>query len=115
MDYSQLAFPKGRTPALAKQDKQAALEAQDKKENQKAKKRAKGFCEVVDVYGRCARKDVHTHHLLGGMGRRNRGVSVLASMKIRVCQTCHNEIHAKILKPTTEKHDAATVRFRREK
>jgi hypothetical protein len=124
IDFSGFAFPKARNKALDKQDKQAALEALDKKENAKAKKRAKGRCEVIVSRGvppkgsvtlwhseRCQRKDTETHHLIGGIGRRNRGKSILADYKLRVCKECHAAITANILKPTTAEHDAGTVRF----
>jgi hypothetical protein len=113
IDYSVgFAFPKGRVKALDKQDKQAALEALDKKESAKAKKRAGGRCEVRDLHVRCWRKDVHTHHLISGIGKRNRGEkSILSTWKLRVCQMCHDAIHTKILKPTTADADASTVRF----
>jgi hypothetical protein len=115
IDFSGFAFPKARNKALDKQDKQAALEALDKKESAKAKKRAKGRCEVQwfsPLLYRCQRKDVHTHHLISGIGKRNRGEkSILAAWKIRVCQTCHDAIHAKILRPTSADADASTIRF----
>jgi hypothetical protein len=131
IDYSSpgFAFPKARNKALDKQDKQAALEALDKKENAKAKKRAKGRCEVMEQrpnawshfpgksfsLARCGNKDTETHHLLGGIGRRNKGKSILAEYKLRVCKDCHAAITANILKPTTAEHDASTVRYWRSK
>jgi hypothetical protein len=126
VDYSVLAYPKTRVRALDKADKAKAIEAQDRTENAKAKKRAKGRCERVEVVNasivvgkgdvvevRCHRKDVHTHHLLSGIGRKNIGRSILASAKIRVCEKCHSDIHARILQPTTSTTDAAAIRFRR--
>ena len=122
IDYAGFAFPKGRVKALEKQDQDTALESKDKAESAKARKRAKGRCEVVSVVtdqrGRpvlefCTRKDSQTHHLLGGIGRRNRGLSVLADYKLRVCAECHDAITANILQPTTAEHTAATVRYRR--
>jgi hypothetical protein len=121
IDFSGLMFPKQRPKALDKADKAKALEALDKKESAKAKKRAGGRCEVKDV-GRgpiqhgvvmfcCPNKDTETHHLLGGIGRRNKGQSILAEYKLRVCNRCHLDITANILRPTTATHDAATVRF----
>jgi hypothetical protein len=113
------AIPKGRVKALEKQDKQAALLALDKKENAKAKKRAGGQCEVrYDIADpkwafRCHFKDTQTHHLKGGIGRRNRGDSILAIQKLRVCDQCHSDITANILQTTTANHDASTVRYRR--
>jgi hypothetical protein len=113
------AIPKGRVKALEKQDKQAALLALDKKENAKAKKRAGGRCEVLEVAHRrdtvmtvaCLNKGTDPHHLIGGIGRRNKGKSILAEYKLWVCRECHNQITANILKPTTAEHDASTVRF----
>jgi hypothetical protein len=125
IDYSVLKFAKQKPKALDKQAKQQAIEAKDKAENAKARKRAKGRCEVHELwplpcpvtqsarYVRCPNKDVHTHHLLSGIGRRNIGRSVLAEYKIRVCEKCHADIHAKVLQPTTAEHDAASVRYRR--
>jgi hypothetical protein len=124
IDYSLSAFPKSRVKALDKQDKAKALEALDKKESAKARKRAKGRCEVQDVVTfrdsdgalimletRCGRKDTETHHLIGGIGRRNKGKSILAEYKLRVCKECHQAITQNILRPTTATHDAATVRY----
>lgn len=106
------------------QDQKAALKDKDKKENAKAKKRAEGRCEVIESRmpvlkgaitlwhsGRCDRKDTQTHHLLGGIGRRNKGKSILAEYKLRVCAECHDAITKNILRPTTAEHDASTVRF----
>lgn len=123
IDYSASAFPKSRPVALDKDDRAKALAAKDKAENAKARERANGRCEVIEAtpnawaparsfrLSRCIRKDTQTHHLKGGIGRRNRGDSVLAINKLRVCQQCHDDITAKILKPTTAKHDALTVRY----
>ena len=132
IDYTStaLAFPKGRPKALLKDDQRKAVEARDKAENAKARKRAKGRCEVQELWMecdatihtttrwryvpvRCRRKDSQTHHLISGIGRRNRGDSILALYKLRVCAEHHREITAKILQPTTAEHTAATVRYRR--
>jgi hypothetical protein len=119
VDYTGFALPKGRPKALDKADKAKALAAQDKAESAKARKRAGGRCEVrfesvTSPQGiRCISKDTETHHLLGGIGRRNRGESVLATRKLRTCHECHRLITAKLLQPTTAGHTAATVRYRR--
>lgn len=115
IDYSLFAIPKSRVKALDKADKQKALEAKDRAENAKAKKRAGGMCEVrrplpVGI-ARCTKKDTETHHLIGGIGRRNKGKSILADYKLRVCGECHKAITANILRPTTAEHDAHTVRY----
>jgi hypothetical protein len=125
IDYSGLAFPKSRPKALDKQDKDRQIETKDQAENTKARKRAKGQCEVqivlVNAVGRkqiavrCTRKDSQTHHLKGGIGRRNRGDSILAINKLRVCDQCHTDITGKILKPTTAEADAHTIKYWRAK
>jgi hypothetical protein len=121
VDYSALKFPKSRVKALEKADKAAALATQDKKESAKAKRRAKGMCEawspcpVGGFMVRCYRKDTQTHHLISGIGRRNKGKSILAEHKLRICDQCHADIHAKVLQPTTDTTEAAKVRYRRQK
>jgi hypothetical protein len=121
IDYSAMAFPKSRPKALDKQDKDRAIETLDKAESAKARKRAKGQCEVrwIGPWSgqtlRCAAKDTQTHHLKGGIGRRNRGDSILAINKLRVCDQCHTDITGKILKPTTAEADAHTIRYWRSK
>lgn len=119
IDYSGFAFPKGRVKALDKQDKAKAIEAKDKAENAKAKARSENRCEVrvglMSTFIRCWGAGVETHHLIGGIGRRNKGKSILAEYKLRVCKECHAAITANILRPTTAEHDAATVRYWRSK
>jgi hypothetical protein len=126
IDYSGLAFPKSRPKALDKQDKDRQIETKDQAENTKARKRAKGQCEVqvivVNTVGRksiavrCQEKDSQTHHLLGGIGRRNRSAKSLSSdWKLRVCNRCHSEITAHVLKPTTAEADAHTIKYWRAK
>lgn len=117
VDYSKCKFPKARVQALEKQDRVKQLATKDRAENAKARARAKGQCEVRQIFSdglqrlpvRCPCKDMETHHLIGGIGRRNRGKSILAVNKLRVCLRHHAEITAHIMKPTTEKHDALTV------
>jgi hypothetical protein len=119
VDFSGFMFPKSRVKALDKADKAAALAKQDRAESAKARKRAKGRCEAqVEIgippyaqFARCPKKDTETHHLIGGIGRRNKGKSILADYKLRVCKDCHAAITANILRPTTAEHDASTVRY----
>ncbi len=128
IDYSVFEFAKSRNKTLEKAEARAELDKQDKKENAKAKQRAKGGCEVIvslmaPIKGdvtlahseRCTRKDTETHHLIGGIGRRNKGKSLLADYKLRVCKECHDAITKHILRPTTAVHDAHTVRYWRER
>jgi hypothetical protein len=120
IDYSvfaelDCAIPKGQVRAIVKQDKAAKVATTDKKENAKAKRRAGGRCEVLEPgsFGdhRCQKKDKHTHHLISGNGRRNKGKSILAAHKLRVCESCHRDIHAKILRPTSDTDEAAKIRY----
>lgn len=131
IDYSVFdgipgAIPKARVRALVKQDDKAKERTTDEKENAKARARANGRCEVQVLlssvgrkkhYQRCERRDGHTHHLLGGIGRRNKGASILSDNKLRVCSDCHDLITRNVLQPTTAigKHDAHTVRYWRSK
>lgn len=118
IDYSVLKFAKQRPKALDKQAKAKAIEAKDRAENAKARTRAKGRCEVfaLDITGnafRCHERDTQTHHLIGGIGRRNKGKSILAEYKLRVCNACHKAITGNVLQPTTAEHNAASVMYRR--
>lgn len=123
IDYSVFAIPKQRPKALDKAKADAELAKKDREENAKVKKRAKGQCEVrelwplpcpvtqADRYVRCPRPGCDPHHLIYGIGRRNKGKSILAAYKLWVCRQCHDDIGAKVLKPTTAEHDAKTVRY----
>jgi hypothetical protein len=113
IDYSGMPFPKGQPKALLRLKKRKAIERLDEIENIKARARAAGRCEVIVDGVRCPKRDAQTHHLKGGIGRRNRGDSVLAIQKLRTCHDCHPLITGKILQPTTAVHDALTVRYRR--
>jgi hypothetical protein len=119
IDYSGFAIPKGTLKAIDRAVAREERNRKDRDENTKAKKRATGRCEVVEStarkghvsVGRCTNRDTETHHLIGGIGRRNRGKSILAEYKLRVCKECHAAITANVLRPTTAEHDASTVRF----
>lgn len=127
IDYSTLPHAKPRPKALDTREAKAALDKQDREESAKAKQRAGGQCEVIEIVpaswptaqryfdgaSRCQRRDTQTHHLLGGIGRRNKGTSILADYKLRVCDQCHKDITAHVLQPTTAEHTALTVRYRR--
>ena len=64
---------------------------------------------------RCKQRAVENHHLIGGIGRRNQGRSILAKHRLDVCKVCHAEITNHVLVPVdgTKKDDAATVRYER--
>lgn len=101
-------------------------------EHAKVKARSTGQCEIrlalaadelleryagyaLRAHRRCARRAVHIHHLISGIGRRNVGKSIEAAHKLHVCELHHEEIHGHVLKPTDEatRYDAATVRYER--
>jgi hypothetical protein len=122
---SGLMFPKPMPHLLAKRQRQADLKAQDARERKACHLRSAGRCEVIEVRfrpeaseirtKRCARRASQNHHLLGGVGRRNKGVSILAKHRIDTCDKCHLEIEHAVLKPVDldKQHDAATVRYER--
>ena len=93
---ASLQFPKPRPAKLDKADRKSARDAKDKAENAKVKARSGGRCEVVD-HGRCRRRAVHIHHVLGGFGVRGRGASAIAQNKLHLCVECHSDIHAHVL------------------
>jgi len=62
--------------------------AVDRKESEKVKQRSNGVCERCD-----RQRAVHVHHMVGGRGRRGRGVSALAQNKVHLCAGCHEAIH----------------------
>src|SRR6185436_6031789 len=86
---SLTAFPKPRPHILIKREQRAAKTALDTQERKACHVRSGGRCEVVEVLPqpersllivtRCKGRAVHNHHLISGVGRRNVGVSVLAS------------------------------------
>ena len=122
--------PKPRPKMLEKLQLAADMRATDRAERAKCRERSRGQCEVVeptriaswvDHVGpvfqperRCSRRASENHHLLGGIGRRNRGASILADHRLEVCSICHSEITGHVLQPVGEgREDAATVRFER--
>ena len=57
-------------------------------------------CENLGLWRfRCARRAVHVHHLMGGIGVRGIGDSALAVNKVHACASCHKAIHAHVLLP----------------
>lgn len=120
-----LIFPKPKPHLLAKRKAKAELESQDRAERKKCHIRSGGRCEVVEITfrpessavytKRCARRASQNHHLKGGIGRRNRGASILAEHRLDVCDRCHQEITGNVLVPVNREcaEDAATVRYER--
>jgi hypothetical protein len=106
--------PKPPPAQLKRADRDAKRDRLDERENAKARKRADGQCEVRTLT-RCTRTDRETHHLKGGIGIRNRGNSILAAWKLRVCEKCHREITGRVLVANSKLHDATVVRFWRQR
>lgn len=124
-----IANPKPRPKFIDKREAAAKKLAEDIAENKIVKARSTGQCEVlvvhrtkpfwiVSVYDvRCKRRASHVHHLISGIGRRGRGVSIKAEHKLHICESCHDQIHGHVLKPENEygRYHAATVKYEREK
>lgn len=125
----RVSLQKPRPKLLDRQDVARENKATDRTENAKVKKRSGGRCEVALpmfifhdtnvatlTLTRCERRAAHVHHLISGIGRRNRGVSILAEHKLHVCAKCHREIHGHVLNPqnaTAEREAASTVTYER--
>lgn len=117
------ACPKPLPHSGVVKERRAALAATDRRQRKLCRLRSGGRCEVVTetarpeasalLVDRCKQKATMNHHLIGGRGARNVGVSILATHRIDVCRFHHDWIHAALLQPTNEddKHDALTVRF----
>lgn len=99
-----LLFPKPRPAKLERLARKQIRESLDAAENKKVKARSGGQCEVFvlitpPAYGRkCQRRGNQTHHMIGGWGKRARGISALAEHKQWVCQTCHDDIGGHVLR-----------------
>lgn len=127
IDYSKLGIPKTRPRKLDKDDTAAAVDAKDRAERKKCHTRSGGQCEVIEMHSnswnpgkswtlkRCARRASQNHHLIGGIGRRNKGKSLLAAHRIDVCDRCHDDITGNVLQPhnEAERYDAKTVKYER--
>ena len=122
--YHTCAIPKPRPRLLEKRERKALLASQDRSERKICRLRSSGRCEVILVthkpeasaieQKRCKRTATTNHHLLGGVGRRNIGASILAAHRLDMCGECHNAIDiAAIYEPYVfdEAYDAATVRY----
>lgn len=115
-----LLFPKSRPALLDKRDRAASKASVDRAEREKCRKRSKGQCEMVELFyskaitRRCTRRASENHHLIGGIGRKNVGPSILAEHRIETCSICHSEITGHVLQPSgCGREDAKTVRFER--
>lgn len=123
------AQPKPRPKLLEIRVVKSGIAAVDRRERAKCRRRSGGQCEVIEIvrqrdavtglrrtaFLHCARRVSENHHLIGGIGRRNRGRSILAAHRLDVCQRCHEDITGNVLVPVdgTKKEHAATVRYER--
>lgn len=124
-NYERPAFSPVEKPVphkLLKDKAKAAVKTQDQQERDKCHDRSGGRCEVFILapgqgFFRCDRRVKENHHLKGGIGRRNRGASLLAAHRLDTCTRCHDDITGKVLVPVDalKKEDAATVRYERRK
>jgi len=140
-NYARQPFspqPKGAPHRLVKQDAEADVDKQDRLEREKCHTRSGGRCEVLEVITplfifdaktmaqkpvtqvavRCKRRVGENHHLIGGIGRRNKGKSILAEHRLDTCLRCHSDITGKVLVPAVNAQDrqlAAKVVYERKK
>jgi hypothetical protein len=112
--------PKPRAKLLDKRKAKADIAKVDRAERKKCRARSHGKCEVYELtqpftWSRCLRPVSENHHLIGGIGRRNRGRSILAAHRLDICLRCHRDINGCVLVPVdgARKDDAATVRYER--
>ena len=98
---SGLLYPKPArgTALLERRERAAQRRGFDRAENRKVKARSGGRCEVLFAPDgrhhddpRCNFRASHVHHMIGGWGKRARGISILAKHKQHVCAPCHQEI-----------------------
>lgn len=128
-----LPLAKPRPKLLDKREQRAALAATDRIERASCRKRSGGRCEVMEYVGpagwratvafvlgvnfrRCPRRASENHHLIGGIGRKNKGRSILAAHRLDVCDRCHEEITGHVLRAVgtpVEREAADTVRYER--
>ena len=88
-----LQFPKGTSPKVDRETRRRAAEARDRRGSRLARARAKGRCEVIVNGIRCVCPGRQVHHMIGGSGKRGRGISALADRKQVVCFSHHDLIH----------------------
>ena len=88
-----LQFPKGTSPKVERETRRRAVVARDRKGSRQARARAEGRCEAVVNGQRCPLEGRHVHHMIGGIGKRGRGISALAERKQLVCFEHHGLIH----------------------
>lgn len=124
-----LAFPKPRPRLLDKRTRAADVAKVDRAERATCKARSGGRCEVWTLaprnawpymprplFFRCERRATENHHLIGGIGRKNKGQSILAAHRLDVCRECHRELTGHVLVPCVpheQAERAESVRYER--
>lgn len=95
----------GITPAKVEKATRTAKRLKtDDEESDAVKERSKGQCEVqwfgtkARKLQRCQRRASQIHHMVGGWGKRARGISILREHKQHVCDHCHPLITGKVLR-----------------
>ena len=90
------------------QTKKQRQSAHDRRESAVVRERSGGQCEVREPYGirsqtdplaytlRCPRYAVQVHHMIGGNGKRGKGISALQEHKQHVCKSCHDDITGRV-------------------
>lgn len=106
---ASLMFPKPKPYVLVKRERKASVKTEDDRQRAICHARSGLRCEVQEVIPRpdqslfvirrCKGRVVHNHHLIGGNGKRNVGVSILAEHRLDCCLRCHQDIEAGILVP----------------
>jgi len=95
-------FPKVTKRLRTKATKAQTDAAVDRKESAFVRKRSGGLCEVrtvalthtsgLVITMRCGAAAVHVMHLIGGRGKRGRGISCLREHKLHGCLQHHRDI-----------------------
>jgi hypothetical protein len=85
-----LLYAKPRPKLLDKRQKASQIGEIDRRQRSLCHQRSGMKCEVFTELGRCGRRVSENHHLIGGIGRRNRGKSLLAAHRLDCCDRCHH-------------------------
>jgi hypothetical protein len=118
------AQPKPRPRKLEKRARYLETRKLDREQRAICKARSGGRCEVITEWypsfaghdNRCIHRATENHHLLSGIGVRNKGRSILAAHRLMVCRFCHSELHGHVLVPIgTGRETADSVRYERKK
>lgn len=108
-NHPALKFAKPAASVLNRRALVLERERQRRQMVQTVRKRDGGLCRACSRPGRHAR-GVQVHHLV----YRSQGGKHDARNGVLLCQTCHEDIHAKLLRPVfKDDNPARSVRFER--